>query len=511
MSRRGGIPAVHGREEVKDSFPRRQARTRRFTLGTPRGVALSPDGTRVTFLRSRGGTDAVTCLWSLDVATGAGAPGRRPAHPRGRQRRGPAARGAGPARAGARAGGRHRRLRHRPGRERLAAFALSGRPHVVDLLPGGAPPRPLDAPGPVVDPRPDPTGSRVAYVSGGALHVHDLAAGTTDRRRRARVGHRHLRSRRLRRGRGDEPHAGLLVVPGRRIAAGRAGRRRARPPLAHRRPGQPRARAHGRRLPRRGHAERAGLAGRRRARRHPGRRRVGRRPGRVPRARRVVRRRAADRRAAPRPARVARPARRPGHRGDRASCTRTRTRTGSRSSPACPARTASGALLWITDDGDRAPPARRRRAGHPAVAAGPRRARRRRRHGAVQRLGRPGRRSRCGPGPRPTGCAASPRSRGCTAGGWPAGPSSWPRQSLDADGTVTTVRPAGGSRADDRLVRRAARAGARGSPCTPPASGRCGPRCCCRRGTGRERRCRCSWTPTAARTPSASSPPAART
>ena len=55
---------------MTDSFPRRQARTRRFTLGTPRGVTLSPDGARVTFLRSRGGTDAVTCLWSLDVATG---------------------------------------------------------------------------------------------------------------------------------------------------------------------------------------------------------------------------------------------------------------------------------------------------------------------------------------------------------------------------------------------------------------------------------------------------------
>ena len=55
---------------MTDSFPRRQARTRRFTLGTPRGVALSPDGTRVAFLRSRGGTDAVTCLWSLDVPTG---------------------------------------------------------------------------------------------------------------------------------------------------------------------------------------------------------------------------------------------------------------------------------------------------------------------------------------------------------------------------------------------------------------------------------------------------------
>ncbi len=55
---------------VADSFPRRQARTRRFTLGAPRGATLSPDGDRVVFLRSRGGTDPVTCLWTLDLATG---------------------------------------------------------------------------------------------------------------------------------------------------------------------------------------------------------------------------------------------------------------------------------------------------------------------------------------------------------------------------------------------------------------------------------------------------------
>ena len=48
---------------------------------------------------------------------------------------------------------------------------------VVDLA-DGAPPRPLESAGPVVDPRPDPTGSRIAYVSGGALHVHDLATGS---------------------------------------------------------------------------------------------------------------------------------------------------------------------------------------------------------------------------------------------------------------------------------------------------------------------------------------------
>src|SRR5689334_3532835 len=72
---RGGRPRRTVRpgrlSRVPDSFPRRQARTRRFTLGVPRGLTLSPDGTRLAFLRSRGGTDPVTCLWTLDVATGA--------------------------------------------------------------------------------------------------------------------------------------------------------------------------------------------------------------------------------------------------------------------------------------------------------------------------------------------------------------------------------------------------------------------------------------------------------
>ncbi len=53
-----------------DSFPRLQARTARFTLGRPRGFVVSPDGSRVLFMRSRGGTDRVTCLWKYDVATG---------------------------------------------------------------------------------------------------------------------------------------------------------------------------------------------------------------------------------------------------------------------------------------------------------------------------------------------------------------------------------------------------------------------------------------------------------
>src|SRR5581483_12267797 len=53
------------------SFPRQQARTRRFTLGSPRRFTISPDGALVVFLRSPGGDDPVNSLWCLATATGA--------------------------------------------------------------------------------------------------------------------------------------------------------------------------------------------------------------------------------------------------------------------------------------------------------------------------------------------------------------------------------------------------------------------------------------------------------
>src|ERR1700683_3825242 len=55
---------------MTDSFPRQEARTRRFSLGVPRAFRISPDGGRVAFLRTTSGTDPVTCLWGLDVASG---------------------------------------------------------------------------------------------------------------------------------------------------------------------------------------------------------------------------------------------------------------------------------------------------------------------------------------------------------------------------------------------------------------------------------------------------------
>src|SRR5579859_7141717 len=56
---------------MTESFPRQEARTRRFSLGVPRAFHVSPDGARVVFLRTQGGTDPVTCLWVLDVDRGA--------------------------------------------------------------------------------------------------------------------------------------------------------------------------------------------------------------------------------------------------------------------------------------------------------------------------------------------------------------------------------------------------------------------------------------------------------
>ncbi len=52
------------------TFPRQHAATRRFTLGVPRNLSLSPDGARLLFLRSAAGDDPQLSLLELDLATG---------------------------------------------------------------------------------------------------------------------------------------------------------------------------------------------------------------------------------------------------------------------------------------------------------------------------------------------------------------------------------------------------------------------------------------------------------
>lgn len=151
-----------------ESFPRRHARTQRFTLGAPRSFTVAPDGSRVVFLRSASGTDRAGKLWVLDPADGVE---RLAADP-------PALlNGAAEELSAAE---RARRERSREGGAgivgyatdtavELASFALSGRLFVAELRAGTT--RRLPVPGPVIDPRPSPDGRLVAYVAGGALRV----------------------------------------------------------------------------------------------------------------------------------------------------------------------------------------------------------------------------------------------------------------------------------------------------------------------------------------------------
>jgi dipeptidyl-peptidase-4 len=166
---------------VTDSFPRRQARTRRFTLGAPRGVTVSPDGERVVFLRSRGGTDPVTCLWTLDLGSGEE---RLVADPRELEA---ASDGAADEDLPPEEKARRERSREQAGgvvgygTDRpvsSAAFTLSGRLYLADFA-GGLSPRLVDTPAGVIDPRLDPHGLRIAFVRGGTLHVHDITSRIT--------------------------------------------------------------------------------------------------------------------------------------------------------------------------------------------------------------------------------------------------------------------------------------------------------------------------------------------
>lgn len=163
--------------ESTESYPRQQAATRRFRLGAPRAFHVSADGSRVTFLRSRTGRDPVTLLWTLDIGGVerivvdpavllAGADEDLPPQERARRERMREVTGGVTAYAVDEAGA-------------VAAFAVSGVPYAVRLDDPTAVAVELPAPGPAIDPRPDPTGERVAFVSGGALQVCELSTRST--------------------------------------------------------------------------------------------------------------------------------------------------------------------------------------------------------------------------------------------------------------------------------------------------------------------------------------------
>lgn len=161
------------------SLPRQLARTRRFSLGTPGPSTVSADGRTVLFLRTRSGDDPASCLWTLDTATGAEHLLADPAAL--------TADGGGPA------GDDDLPEAERTRRERarvlttgitayatdatglLAAFALHGTLWLADATTREV--RPVPAAAGAYDPRPDPTGRRIAYVCAGALRVTGTDGG----------------------------------------------------------------------------------------------------------------------------------------------------------------------------------------------------------------------------------------------------------------------------------------------------------------------------------------------
>jgi len=162
---------------MAESFPRQEARTRRFTLGAARTFRVSPDGARVVYLRSKGGTDPVTCLWVMDAASG-----------RERLVADPRAIGAAEEDLPPQERARRERVRESAGGivayatdagVTMAVFSLSGHVYVTDLTGSGL--RRVSTRTPALDPHPDPTGRWLAYVSAGALRVTGLNDSAQDR------------------------------------------------------------------------------------------------------------------------------------------------------------------------------------------------------------------------------------------------------------------------------------------------------------------------------------------
>jgi dipeptidyl-peptidase-4 len=198
---------------VLDEFPGQLARTRRFSLGVPREVTIAADGGRVLFLRTGGGEDPVSRLWLLDLTHDHGSDSANNDSANNDSADNDSANNDSGAEqllvdpteswnAGSGEVPEAERIRRERMRElaggivaysadddcRTVAFALDGQLWVVnvererDRTTLGNPvsdratalPRLVPTAGPVTDPRIDPTGRRVAYVSDGALHVVEL-------------------------------------------------------------------------------------------------------------------------------------------------------------------------------------------------------------------------------------------------------------------------------------------------------------------------------------------------
>ncbi|WP_328846753.1 prolyl oligopeptidase family serine peptidase [Streptomyces sp. NBC_00258] len=156
-----------------EDLPLQYARTKRFSLGVPRGFTVSPDGDRVLFLRTTSGRSTTSLLWLYENGEERlladpltlGDDGEVPEAERIRRER------ARETSAGIVSYATDAAVR-------LVVFALSGALWVLRTDEGV--PRRIPTAGPVVAPRPSPDGSRIAYVSDGALRVVRVD-GTADR------------------------------------------------------------------------------------------------------------------------------------------------------------------------------------------------------------------------------------------------------------------------------------------------------------------------------------------
>ncbi|MDA8062624.1 MAG: prolyl oligopeptidase family serine peptidase [Actinomycetota bacterium] len=157
---------------MTESFPRQQARTQRFGLGSPRTFGVSAEGDRVVFLRSPAGDDPLTSLWVLDVGSGT----ERLALDAARL---PSTADTAEERA------RRERVRERAAgvvaysldrSARRAVAVVGGQAWLAELDRGTA--VALDLPtGAVFDARIDPEGQRIAWCSRGELWVAEIGDG----------------------------------------------------------------------------------------------------------------------------------------------------------------------------------------------------------------------------------------------------------------------------------------------------------------------------------------------